>query len=106
MSTSNESTSNESTSNESTSNESTSNESTSNWKWFCWSFTQEGQKVSLTKFNNNLDNILVGLGWDTAQNSSIPYDLDVEVFMLGANDKVVGDDWFVFITNLPALTEA
>jgi stress response protein SCP2 len=61
---------------------------------------KKGQKVSLTKFNNNLDNILVGLGWDTAQNSSIPYDLDVEVFMLGANDKVVGDDWFVFYNKL------
>ncbi len=61
---------------------------------------KKGQKVSLTKFNNNLDNILVGLGWDTAQNTGIPYDLDVEVFMLGANDKVIGDDWFVFYNKL------
>ena len=56
----------------------------------------KGQKVSLTKMNANLDMIEVGLGWDVAVNSAIPYDLDAEAFMLGANGKVIGDDWFIF----------
>ena len=56
----------------------------------------KGQKVSLSKMSANLDLIEVGLGWDTATNSAIPYDLDAEAFMLGENGKVIGDDWFIF----------
>lgn len=56
----------------------------------------KGQKVSLSKMSSNLDLIEVGLGWDTATNSAIPYDLDAEAFMLGENGKVIGDDWFIF----------
>lgn len=56
----------------------------------------KGQKVSLSKMSAALDLIEVGLGWDVAQNSAIPYDLDVEAFMLGSNGKVLGDDWFIF----------
>ena len=56
----------------------------------------KGQKVSLSKMSANLDLIEVGLGWDTAINSAIPYDLDAEAFMLGENGKVIGDDWFIF----------
>ncbi len=61
---------------------------------------KKGQKVSLSKSNSNLDRILVGLGWDIAQSNSIPHDLDVEVFLLDANDRVPGDDWFVFYNKL------
>jgi len=50
----------------------------------------------LSKMSANLDLIEVGLGWDTATNSAIPYDLDAEAFMLGENGKVIGDDWFIF----------
>lgn len=60
---------------------------------------KKGQKVSLTKMNSALDNILVGLGWDMTNNSN-PCDLDVEVFMLDSNDRIVGDDWFVFYNQL------
>ena len=56
----------------------------------------KGQKVSLSKNNPNLDLIEVGLGWDVATNSAIPYDLDAEAFMLGADGKVLSDDWFIF----------
>lgn len=56
----------------------------------------KGQKVSLSKMNGSLDLIEVGLGWDVPINSSIPYDLDAEAFMLGANGKVLSDDWFIF----------
>ena len=53
----------------------------------------KGQKVSLSKFNSALDMIDVGLGWDVSTQN---YDLDSSAFMLGSNDKVIGDDWFVF----------
>lgn len=56
----------------------------------------KGQKVSLTKMNSALDLIEVGLGWDVMTNTAIPYDLDAEAFMLGADGKVLSDDWFIF----------
>lgn len=56
----------------------------------------KGQKVSLSKMNAALDMIEVGLGWDVMTNSAVPYDLDAEAFMLGANGKVLSDDWFIF----------
>lgn len=62
---------------------------------------RKGQKQSLTKMNPNLDLIDIGLGWDTSNTSGVPYDLDCEAFMLGANDRIVGDEWFVFY-NQPA----
>ena len=55
---------------------------------------QKGQKTSLTDFNANLKTVDVCLGWDVEGKSQ--YDLDVECFLLGANSKVIGDDWFVF----------
>jgi tellurium resistance protein TerD len=56
----------------------------------------KGQKVSLTKMNSALDMIEVGLGWDVSTTSAVPYDLDAEAFMLGADGKVLSDDWFIF----------
>lgn len=56
---------------------------------------QKGQKTSLSKMCPGLDLIHVGIGWDLGPNGQ-SYDLDVEAFMLGANGKVIGDDWFVF----------
>lgn len=56
---------------------------------------KKGQKVDLSKMSNNLDLIDVGLGWDLGPGGQA-YDLDVEAFLLGANGRVVGDDWFVF----------
>lgn len=53
----------------------------------------KGEKVSLSKFNSKLDEIDVCLGWDA---SASGYDLDSEAFILGNNDLVLGDDWFVF----------
>ncbi|MGN0606920.1 MAG: TerD family protein [Oscillospiraceae bacterium] len=59
---------------------------------------KKGQKTSLSKINPALNNIRVGLGWDVGSNTS--YDLDSEIFLLGANEKVIGDDWFVFYGQL------
>ena len=54
---------------------------------------KKGQKTSLTQINPNLSEIQVCLGWDILNQAC---DLDASVFMLGADNKVVGDDWFVF----------
>ena len=54
---------------------------------------KKGQKTSLTQMNPNLSEIQVCLGWDVLNQAC---DLDASVFMLGADNKVVGDDWFVF----------
>ena len=54
---------------------------------------KKGQKMSLSQINPNLTEIQVCLGWDLVNQEC---DLDASAFMLGAGDKVVGDDWFVF----------
>ena len=60
----------------------------------------KGQKVSLTKGNAGLKNLVVGLGWDVNMyDSGADFDLDASVFMLGDNGKVLSDDDFVFYGN-------
>lgn len=54
---------------------------------------KKGQKVDLMKSNAALTEIDVCLGWDILNQAC---DLDTSAFMLGANNKVIGDDWFVF----------
>lgn len=54
---------------------------------------KKGQKISLTQMNPDLSEIQVCLGWDILNQAC---DLDASAFMLGADNKVVGDDWFVF----------
>ena len=54
---------------------------------------KKGQKTSLSQINPNLSEIQVCLGWDILNQEC---DLDASAFMLGADNKVVGDDWFVF----------
>ena len=61
----------------------------------------KGQKVSLTKDNPNLKNILVGLGWDVKRyDGGFDFDLDAAAFLLGANGKVTSDADFVFYNQL------
>jgi stress response protein SCP2 len=60
----------------------------------------KGQKVSLSKMNSALDQVLVGLGWDKNQYANVNHDLDVEVFLLGTDGRVLNDDYFVFYNHL------
>mmetsp|Transcript_40721 Transcript_40721/g.62640 ORF Transcript_40721/g.62640 Transcript_40721/m.62640 type:complete len:190 (+) Transcript_40721:43-612(+) len=46
-----------------------------------------------------LTRIHIGLGWDMAPGSG-NVDLDASIAGLGANDKLVADEWFVFYNNL------
>lgn len=61
----------------------------------------KGQKIDITKGNTGLNNILVGLGWDTNKyDGQGDFDLDASVFILGANGKVRSDEDFIFFNNL------
>lgn len=55
---------------------------------------KKGQKVALAAAGGGaLTNIQVCLGWDIMNQAC---DLDASAFMLGADGRVLGDDWFVF----------
>ncbi len=60
----------------------------------------KGQKVSLTKDNPGLKNVIVGLGWDAnVFDTGDAFDLDASVFLLGEDGKVTSTDDFVFYGN-------
>lgn len=54
---------------------------------------QKGQKVSLAENGRSFSQLEVSLGWN-AKNPAC--DLDASAFLLAGNNKVVGDEWFVF----------
>ncbi len=61
----------------------------------------KGQKVSLTKENPGLTNVVVGLGWDTNQfDNGGAFDLDTAAFMLGDNGRCPSEKEFIFFGNL------
>ena len=58
---------------------------------------QKGQKVSLTKDNPGLKNVVVGLGWDVnAFDTGGDFDLDAAAFLLTDTGKVSNSSDFVF----------
>ncbi len=60
----------------------------------------KGQKVSLTKNNPGLTNVVVGLGWDVnAFDTGAAFDLDAAAFLLTDSGKVASSDDFVFYGN-------
>ncbi len=62
---------------------------------------KKGQKVSLTKDNPGLKNVVVGLGWDVnAFDTGGDFDLDAAAFLLEDTGKVGGSSDFVFYGNL------
>ena len=67
----------------------------------------KGQKVSLTKGNPGLKNIMVGLGWDVnAFDTGADFDLDAAAFMLGSSGRCPTDKEFIFYGNLEHTTGA
>ena len=57
----------------------------------------KGGRVSLSKEVPGLKKIRVGLGWDAnATDTGTDFDLDASAFVLGADGKVLGDEWFIF----------
>jgi len=60
----------------------------------------KGGNVSLTKEAPGLTAVIVGLGWQARSSTGSDFDLDASALLLGANDKVLSDDHFVFYNNL------
>lgn len=59
---------------------------------------KKGQKVSLTKDNPGLKNVVVGLGWDiNAFDTGGEFDLDAAAFMLGENGRVTKSEDFCIL---------
>ena len=55
---------------------------------------KKGSKTAIVGANGQqLSAIRIGLGWDVINQAC---DLDASAFMLGADGRVIGDDWFVF----------
>lgn len=62
---------------------------------------QKGQKVSLSKENPGLNNVLVGIGWDVNRfDTGGDFDLDSAAFMLTDTGRVSSQDDFIFFGNL------
>ncbi|MBZ8179925.1 TerD family protein [Oscillatoria salina] len=61
----------------------------------------KGQRVDLSKEAPSLQYAGIGLGWDiNVSDTGADFDLDVSVFMLGANGKIPSEKYFVFYNNL------
>ena len=62
---------------------------------------KKGQKVSLTKGNPALKQIMVGLGWKANENHlNYDFDLDASVIMCNDNGKCINKSNFVYFGNL------
>ncbi|CAD5947413.1 TerD family protein [Planktothrix agardhii] len=61
----------------------------------------KGQRVSLDKIAPGLSEVFVGLGWDVkVTDTGSDFDLDSSLFLLGANEKLISDNHFIFYNNL------
>lgn len=61
----------------------------------------KGQKVSLSKGNPGLKDVVVGLGWDVNRyDTGGDFDLDAAAFLLAENGRVTRNEDFVFYGNL------
>jgi tellurium resistance protein TerD len=62
---------------------------------------QKGQRISLAKVAPTLVAGFIGLGWSAnATDTGGDFDLDVSVFLLGTNEKLVSEKHFIFYNNL------
>lgn len=60
---------------------------------------EKKKPISLTKEKPGINNIVAGLGWDPAVVNGSSVDLDLSLFMLGANGKLLADEYFIFYNN-------
>ncbi|MGY0035761.1 TerD family protein [Pedobacter sp. NJ-S-72] len=60
---------------------------------------EKKKPISIIKEKPGLNNIVAGLGWDPANVNGHSVDLDLSLFMLGANGKLVADEYFIFYNN-------
>lgn len=60
---------------------------------------QKSVPVSLEKVDSGTKQIIAGLGWDPAVINGHAVDLDLSMFMLGGNGRLVQDEFLVFYNN-------
>lgn len=61
----------------------------------------KGSKINLKKEQPALKHAVVGLGWDANEGSSnYQFDLDASAFMLGENNKIPNELFFIFYNNM------
>lgn len=60
---------------------------------------QKNKPVSLAKETPGLQGFVAGLGWDPAVVNGHSVDLDLSLFMLGADGKLIADEFLVFYNN-------
>jgi tellurium resistance protein TerD len=61
---------------------------------------RKGDSVALVK-DGGLTRVVVGLGWDPAPHGADEdFDLDASALALGADDRILSRDYFVFFNNL------
>lgn len=60
----------------------------------------KGGNISLSKTDPNLDEIMIGLGWDARSTDGQDFDLDASAFLLKSDGKVRGDSDFCFYNQL------
>lgn len=58
---------------------------------------KKGGSINLSKEMTKLNKVMIGLGWEK---TNMNIDLDASVFILGSNQKLIADDYFVFYNNL------
>jgi tellurium resistance protein TerD len=58
---------------------------------------KKGGSINLTKQMPKLNKVMIGLGWEMSAHT---LDLDASVFMLGASNRLISDEYFVFYNNL------
>ena len=56
----------------------------------------KGQRIEI----QGLSKVGVGLGWNPNEGTGFDFDLDASAFLLGSNDKLPRDEFFVFYNNL------
>ncbi|MDX2195635.1 MAG: TerD family protein [Cytophagales bacterium] len=57
----------------------------------------KGSTINLQKNDPKLQKVFIGLGWEYLMEG---IDLDASLFMLGANGKLIHDNYFIFYNNL------
>lgn len=60
----------------------------------------KGQNISLSKEDDTLARILIGLGWDERATDGKEFDLDASLFMLGDNGEVRSEEDFIYYRQL------
>lgn len=61
----------------------------------------KGQRISLEKVAPGLQEVFVGLGWDTnVTDTGGDFDIDASVFLLDNTEKLISDNHFIFYNNL------